>query len=430
VLTQIPTKNIEIASYVPEAGEELMEEMVAAAEPLDGARVLHINSTAFGGGVAEILPSLIPLQIASGLDSQWQTIRGTDEFFKTTKRIHNSLQGSYVAWTEADTENWLSTARQNAELFEGEYDFVVVHDPQPAPLLAALTELHGERPPGHWLWRCHIDLTDAQPEMWDRLWSYVKHYDGMIVTSQTFVPESVRDVPVAFIAPAIDPLSAKNHPIALETAAQILTDYGIDVTRPLIVQVSRFDPWKDPLGVVDVYRELKLTRPEVQLLYVASMAADDPEGWTYYERTLRRAGEDPDVHVLTNLQNVGNTEVNAAQSLATVVVQKSIREGFGLSVTEAMWKGRPVVATQVGGIGLQVIDGETGLIAASNADFVSAIDRLLDDAALREQLGTAGREHVRKNFLMPRNARDHARMYRDVRDRVGLFARTEEVEPA
>lgn len=425
MLTQIPTRTIEIASYVPEAGEELMEEMVAAAAPLNGARVLHINSTAFGGGVAEILPSLIPLQVASGLDSQWQTIRASDDFFKTTKRIHNSLQGSYVAWTEADTETWLSTARQNAELFEGEYDFVIVHDPQPAPLLAALTELRGERPPGIWLWRCHIDLTDAQPEMWDRLWSYVRLYDGMVVTSRTFVPESVRDVPVAFIPPAIDPLSAKNHPISQESASQILTNYGIDVARPLIVQVSRFDPWKDPLGVVDVYRELKIHRPEVQLLYVASMAADDPEGWTYYERTLRRAGEDPDVHVLTNLQNVGNTEVNAAQALATVVVQKSIREGFGLSVTEAMWKGRAVVATQVGGIGLQVMDGETGLIAASNADFVAAIECLLDDADLRERLGSAAREHVRKNFLMPRNARDHARLYRDVRDGTGIFARPE-----
>jgi trehalose synthase len=409
MLTSVPVTPKVLADYRPIVGDAVVDEIQRLAEPLRGARVLHLNATAFGGGVAEILSAFIPLMNNLGLKADWQIMSGADEFFAVTKAIHNGLQGMFVPWTPAMRDTWFHYNRLNAELMEGEYDFVVVHDPQPAGVLALGLE-RGRAKVGKWVWRCHIDLTAAQPELWDFLRPSLAPYDAAVFTLKQYAKE---DVPTRIfcLPPAIDPLSPKNVQLAPDTVEAILSRYAIDPHRPVVTQVSRFDPWKDPLGVIDAYRLVKREIPELQLVLVASMAHDDPEGWSYYERTARRAGEDMDIQILTNLTGAGNVEVNAIQTAARVVVQKSLREGFGLVVSEALWKGRPVVAGNVGGIPLQVLDGKTGYLATSTAACAERILDLLRRPDVANSMGAAGREHVRANFLITRYLCDHLKMY-------------------
>jgi trehalose synthase len=326
--------------------------------------------------------------------------------------MHNSLQGMLINWTPQMWELWLQYNRANAEMFDEDYDFVVIHDPQPAAILSSLTELHGKRPFGKWIWRCHIDLTDAQVAVWDMLRPHVSLYDAAIFTLRNYIKEDLRGPIPFFIPPSIDPFSPKNADIPADTVEAILRNHELDPARPIIVQVSRFDPWKDPLGVIDVYRLVKREMPEVQLVLVASMAYDDPEGWAWYERTVRRAGEDMDIKVRTNLNGVGNIEVNAFQRAARVIIQKSVREGFGLSVTEGLWKGRPVVAGNVGGIPLQIIDGKTGYLVNSVEECAKRVLELLRNPDEADEMGCRGREAVRRHFLTTRHLRDYLRILR------------------
>jgi trehalose synthase len=410
MLTSVPVAPKALADYRPIVGDAAIDEIQRLAEPLRGARVLHLNATAFGGGVAEILSALVSLLNDLGLRADWQIISGADEFFAVTKAMHNGLQGMFVPWTPAMRDTWLHYNRLNADLLEGEYDFVVIHDPQPAGVLALALD-RGRPKVEKWVWRCHIDLTAAQPELWDFLRPFLTPYDATVFTLKGYAKEDVPAPRILFLPPAIDPLSPKNVPLAPATVEAILSRYAIDPSRPLLAQVSRFDPWKDPLGVIDAYRLVKRKIPQVQLVLAASMAHDDPEGWSYYERTARRAGEDMDIHILTNLTGVGNVEVNAIQTAARVVVQKSLREGFGLVVSEALWKGRPVVAGNVGGIPLQVLDGQTGYLANSPAECAERILYLLRNPEVADRMGAAGREHVRANFLITRYLCDHVKMF-------------------
>jgi trehalose synthase len=410
VLTSVPTTPKSIEAYRPIIGDERMDEITALAARLRGARVLHINATAFGGGVAEILATMVPLLNDLGLDADWQVIRGADEFFSVTKAMHNSLQGMYIDWTPGMRETWLSYDRMNADLFDEAYDFVVIHDPQPAAILSFIEERTGRRE-GKWVWRCHIDLTDAQAQVWDMLRPHVERYDGAIFTLPDFVKEDLRGPAIFCVPPAIDPLSPKNVDLPPETVSEILARYGVDPARPMVTQISRFDPWKDPLGVIDVYRAAKRDFPDLQLVMIASMASDDPEGWSWYERTVRRAGEDFDIHILSNLNGVGNVEVNAFQRAARVVIQKSVREGFGLVVSEALWKGRPVVAGNVGGIPLQIVDGQTGFLVHSVEECVDRLLYLLHHRDEAERMGARGVGHVRDNFLTTRYLRDYLSIF-------------------
>ena len=410
MLTSVPVTPKALADYRAIVGDAPIDEIRRLAEPLRGARVLHLNATAFGGGVAEILSALIPLLNDLGLKADWQIISGADEFFAVTKAIHNGLQGMFVPWTSAMRDTWLHYNRLNADLLDGEYDFAVIHDPQPAGVLSLAIE-RGRPKVGKWVWRCHIDLTAAQPDVWDFLRPYLAPYDAAIFTLKDYAKDDVPTPRLFFLPPAIDPLSPKNVRLAPDTVEAILSRYAIDPHRPLLAQVSRFDPWKDPVGVIDAYRLVKREIPEVQLVLVASMAHDDPEGWSYYERTARRAGEDMDIQILTNLTGAGNVEVNAVQAAARVVVQKSLREGFGLVVSEALWKGRPVVAGNVGGIPLQVLNGRTGYLANSPAECSERILHLLRHPNEADSMGAAGREHVRANFLITRYLCDHLKMF-------------------
>jgi len=330
MLQRVELEQKRLADYLPVVGEEVIEEIRSLAEPLRGARVVHVNATAFGGGVAEMLQTLVPLMCDVGLDAEWQVIEGEDEFFNVTKACHNGLQGMDIPFTEEMKAVWRRYNEMNAARFEGEYDFVVIHDPQPAGLL----HYHGRKGGKHWAWRCHIDTSHPNPAYWDFFAPFISEYEAGIFTMEEYVGPGVSYDHLAIITPTIDPLSPKNAPLAQERAREIVARFGVDVSRSLITQVSRFDPWKDPLGVIDAYRIVKAQVPEVQLALVGSMAADDPEGWYYLDKTIRHAGEDYDIHILHNFHGVGALEVGAFQAVSDVVVQKSTREGFGLVVTE------------------------------------------------------------------------------------------------
>jgi len=394
MLGSVPTTPKALQDYAPVIGEERVQEIRDLAAPLAGSRVLHLNATAFGGGVAEILGSLVPLMNDVGLQADWQVIKGNDEYFQVTKAMHNALQGMLIDWTPHMREVWLQNNLLNARLFDEEYDFVVVHDPQPAAVLGFMDDLRGRPAAGHWLWRCHIDLTHAQVQVWDTLRPHLKAFDAAIFTLADYVKDDLGGPRTLVIPPAIDPLSPKNADLPDDVQQSILARYGVDPSRPLIAQISRFDPWKDPLGVIEVYRSVKRELPDLHLVLIASMAHDDPEGWAWYERTVRRAGDDYDIHILSNLNGVGNVEVNAFQRAAQVVIQKSVREGFGLVVSEALWKGRPVVAGKVGGIPLQIVDGKTGYLVSTVEECAQQVLFLLKNPAKAHEMGRAGRERM------------------------------------
>ena len=400
----LPVVNVgtkSLGDYATIATRGLMDEIRRLAEPLAGKRVVHLSATAFGGGVAEINYTLVPLMADAGLDVEWRIISGADEFYDVTKRIHNALQGEAGGLTEAQRETFRRYQRLNAEQFLDDYDFVIVHDPQPVGMI----ELAGESR-AKWIWRCHIDLSSPNREVLDFLLPWIRRYDAAIFHLEDYVPAGA-GLPKSYIwPPAIDPLAPKNMALSPEDAAYIVDQFGVDVTRPLLTQVSRFDPWKDPLGVIDAYRLVKERYPDVQLALVGSMAHDDPEGWDYYNRTVAHAAGDPDIFILSNLNNVGSVEVNAFQVHSAAVIQKSVREGFGLTVSEALWKARPTVAGRVGGIVVQIEDGVTGWLVDSPEDCAQAcLEILADPAGAREQ-ALRGKEHVRRHFLMPRLLRD------------------------
>jgi trehalose synthase len=379
-----------------------VERVQALGRSLHGRRVLHINATLIGGGVSEMLFSLIPLMRDAGVDADWFVLDGDQDFFEVTKSMHNALQGARgKRWTKRALDVYrtvnAANARSLAERID-DYDVVVVHDPQPLPLRSALPAARAA-----WIWRCHIDMTAPNPAWWAGVAPFLEPYDLGVFSTPDYVPP---DLPIrsAIALPCIDPFRAKNAPLADDSIAEVHARYGVDPERPYLLQVSRFDPWKDPLGVVDAYRRVKAIRPEVQLVYMASMAADDPEGMRVYEEVRATAGDDPDAHLLALDVPAGAVdqnarEVNAMQRGAAVVLQKSIREGFGLTVTEALWKEKPVVAGNVGGIRHQIRDGYNGYLVDDVAACADRSLQLLSDPELARELGCRGRETVRERFL-------------------------------
>jgi len=410
VLQNVDVGTQSIASYEASAGNEAVSALRELAQPLRGARVLHVSATPYGGGVAEILRSEIPLLRDLGLYADWKLISGDESFFRVTKAIHNGLQGASRGLTAEDEQHYLSQGQRNAaELDDERYDIVVVHDPQPLALL----ELHG-RADSRWIWRCHIDTSEPNPSVWNFLRPFVVRYDAAVFTLGGFVPPNFPVDRVEIIPPAIDPESPKNIDLSPVLAKRMLEWIGVETDRPLITQISRFDPWKDPLGVIDVYRLARQEVPDLQLALVGSMALDDPEGWDLYHRIQTLTREDPGVHLFTNFIGVGNVEVNAFQRLAQVVIQKSIREGFGLVVSESLWKRTPVVAGRAGGIPLQLLDGAGGYLVESTEECALRVLELLRDPEHRRQLGEAGRSHVRARFLLSRLIADELRLYASV----------------
>lgn len=386
-----------LESYRGVAPDAVLDNLRELSGHLRGVRVLHVNATPYGGGVSELLRSVVPLLNDLGLIADWKIISGDNAFFEATKAMHNALQGAAAGLTKQQRDAYLANAEHNARLLEEEYDIIVVHDPQPAAILP----LHGKGS-ARWIWRCHIDTSNPNREVWDFLRHHLAGYDAAVFTMAEFVPPDFPVARVEVIPPAIDPLSPKNMPLPEATAKQVLEWIGVRLSRSLITQVARFDPWKDPLGVIAAYRLAREAVPDLRLALVGSMALDDPEGWEVYQRIEAEARRDPGIHVFTNLTGVGNIEVNAFQRLSRVVVQKSIREGFGLVVSEALWKGTPVVAGKAGGIPLQMADGVGGVLVESAEDCATAIVHLLRHPQEARELGEQGRERVREHFLLPR----------------------------
>ena len=397
---EVPVATKRLSDYATVIGDERYAELRALAAHAAGRSMLHVNATAYGGGVAEILQNLVPLLRDAGVDAHWAVLDAPAAFFDITKKIHNALQGMALDLSDAERALFLDVARENAAALP-RADVILAHDPQ----AVALRHFAGRRGAA-WVWRCHIDLTTAHDPVWSFLRPYVDEHDASIWTMPQFVRSDLRMERVLIQAPSIDPFSLKNREMAIDEAREVVRGFRVDAGRPILLQVSRFDPWKDPLGVIDAYRQVKAELPEVQLVMIGSLADDDPEGAEYLERTRAHAGADPDVHLFTNLDGVRDREVNAFQRAATVVLQKSLREGFGLVVAEGLWKGIPVVGGDVGGIPLQIEDGVSGFLVSSIDDAASRIIELLRDPELRRRMAASGRERVRDRFLISRDLRD------------------------
>lgn len=368
-----------------------IDEIRFLGEALQGRLVQHINSTLTGGGVAEILSRLVPMMNEVGLRAQWTVMEAQGEFFEVTKALHNALHGQPVPLTAAMKRLFFVEAQKNSDRVNGDADFVILHDPQPLPLIRDRSAHKGR-----WIWRCHIDLSDARRGAWNFLRPLVEKADGALF----HMPEYAKDlsIPQYIVPPAIDPFSEKNREMSGAEVEKRLAALGVSMAKPIILQVSRFDRLKDPLGVIRAYEIVKRSF-DCQLVLAGGSAADDPEGERYHREVCEKAEVVPGVVVL-NLPPNSDAEINALQRAATVVVQKSLREGFGLTVTEAMWKAKPVVGGAVGGIRRQIIEGATGFLVESPEGAAFRIRLLLAHPELRQKMGEMGRAFVRQNFLM------------------------------
>jgi trehalose synthase len=400
-----------VADYRSIVPRELMDEIEELAGRLRGRRVLHVNATSFGGGVAEILYTLVPLLADAGVEAEWRVMAPPPEFFKITKAFHNALQGQPYDLADEVKMAYETVCCADAAELSRDYDIIVVHDPQPLAMRHFVGLAEGGAT--HWVWRCHLDTSTPDRGVLDYLMPFINEYDAAVYTLRDYVPPGVH-IPVSAMAPTIDPLAPKNMALSREDATYVVDQFGIDAERPLLLQVGRFDPWKDPLGVVDVYRSVKEQHEDVQLALIGSMANDDPEGWEFLEEIIAYVEGDPDVFILSNLDNVGSVEINAFQSHADVVLQKSTREGFGLTVSEALWKARPTIGGAVGGIPLQITDGETGYLVNSVAECAARCLDVLADPEGHRRMALKGKEHVRTHFLTPRLLRDDLRLFDDL----------------
>jgi len=394
----------DIGDYASIVGAEEVAGIRQLANKVRGERVIHINATHFGGGVAEILTRTVPLARSLGLDISWQTIKGDERFFSITKEIHNGLQGKEgKLLTDGDWSAYLNTVKDNFASLDLGGDLVIIHDPQPLPLVSF-------KRGGKWVWRCHIDTSQPNDSVWEGIAGLVKKYDLAIFSMEKYIPKNL-GIGALVDHPTIDPLAPKNVKMTPDEVQGILEKYGVDPERPIIGQVGRFDPWKDPLGVIRTYRLIREKIPSVQLLMIGSFAKDDPEAAEWYGKTVDFAGGDRNIFILSNREGVGDMEVNAFQRAMSVALQLSIKEGFGLTVTEALWKGVPVVAKRAGGITLQVIDGSTGFLVDSYEEAALKTTMLLKRAWLARELGDRGEDHVRMNFLITKAMRNYLRMH-------------------
>jgi trehalose synthase len=394
------------------AGDAAIDEIKRRAEPLQGLRVLHLSVTAFGTGVAELLNSAVPVLSDIGLSCQWQVVRPTEEFASCSKALYRSLAGISKEWSAELAETWLGYSRMNAELLTEEFDVIVVHDPQPAAIRSFVSE--DARRNTRWVFRSHLDLSDAEPAAWQALREHIKDYDALVFDADAFVHSDMPDVPLTIIPPAIDPLGPRNMELPRETIESVLLHYGIDPQRPLICQLSPCDPSCDFLGCMDIYEQVTRQIPDVQLALIAANSPEDPASVEHFDASVRRSMEYVDVHILRGTGEVGNVEINAFQRASGVVIQKGLRKGFGLWISDAQWKERPVVTASSGGLSHQVIDGVTGLLASSVDDFSEKIVRILREPELARRLGEAGRQYVQEHFLLPRLIIDELRLLGDL----------------
>lgn len=390
-----------LAEYEPIVGKNVIEELKLLARKLKGKSIQHVNSTAVGGGVAEILNRMLPLLKELGIDTWWDVVKGGEQFYDATKNIHNNLHGAGEPMSAELWDVFWETGKKNAEELQCKADISFIHDPQPIMLV----NQKGKRR-NKWIWRCHVDVSHAMAETWDMLRKYIVKYDAAVFSAPSFSkPLPIRQF---LIAPSIDPLSDKNKDLPEEAVEEVLNHYGIKSDKPMITQISRFDYLKDPIGVIDAYKQVK-KYVDCQVVLAGGTASDDPEGLEVLQKVKERAADDKDIHVLMMPHN--DIHVNALQRASTVVMQKSLREGFGLTVTEALWKGKPVVAGAVGGIPLQIKHKYHGLLCRSVEGAAFALKQLLQNPDYATALGRNGLEHVRLNYLLTRHLREYILLF-------------------
>jgi len=384
-------------------GQASLDALHFLARDLKGKTIKMVNSTAVGGGVAEMLNRLVPMLSELEVATHWDVITGGNDFFEVTKAFHNALQGSDYQLTKHVEEIFLMYNHQNMERMQFAEDLVVIHDPQPAALVGAR-----KRKSAHWVWRCHIDLSHPNPQVWNFLRTFIEQYDAAIFSSQSFTRQL--PIPQYLFYPCIDPLSEKNKELDDATIQGVCDEFGIDRSRPIVTQVSRFDRAKDPVGVIQAYKLAK-KYVDCQLIMAGGGASDDPEGAAVLQEVRAAAGDDPGIIIL-DLPPWCGLEINALQQASTIIIQKSIKEGFGLTVTEALWKGKPTIASAVGGIPNQIIDKLTGVLVHSVEGCAYQIRYLLTHPDFARRLGENGREHVKENFLMTTNVKRWLLLFR------------------
>jgi trehalose synthase len=390
--------------YQDIVGDSVVQKIRAEASSLSEKKMVHINSTYQGGGVAEILNSLIILLNDVGIETDWRILHGTLDFFTITKKFHNALQGDRINLSEKKKEIYYINNVNNAIFSHINHDFVVVHDPQPLPIITC----YKKRQP--WVWRCHIDISTPNREVWNYLKMFILKYDAMIISMEKFKPRDIPDrvIPQHIIRPSIDPLILKNRDIPSSTVSKYLTKYGIEQKKPIITQISRFDKWKDPEGMVKIFKMIK-KKVDCELILAGSMATDDPEGQEIFENLERLVEHEKDIRLIINAPDI---LINVLQRTSSVIVQKSIKEGFAITVSEALWKGTPVVTSNVGGIPSQVIDGKNGYVLEPRdyTGFAEKITYLIKHPAIAKKMGEFGKEHVKNNFLITRHLLDYIRL--------------------
>jgi trehalose synthase len=390
--------DIHLDDYRAVVGDQVIDELYQLGEYLTGKRLQHINSTRVGGGVAEILQRMVPLTNELGLEVTWDVIEGNPDFFQVTKSFHNALQGVEMTLSEQAYEAYVKTNRENASQMSLDGDVVLIHDPQPAALIDVIDQRKQKT-----IWRCHIDIARPNESVWRFLLQYVSRYNAAIFS----VPGFARELPLPqfIIPPSIDPLSEKNREVEEREIEEVMNKYGLDTKRPILTQISRFDRFKDPLGVIKAYKMVKRSH-NCQLVLAGGGATDDPEGAQVLAEVHEASAGDPDIHVLL-LPAYSDREINCLQRGSTVIMQKSTKEGFGLTVSEGLWKGKPVIGGAVGGIPLQVVDGVNGYLVHSSEGAAFRIKYLLSHPEEGKRMGENGREHIKRNFLLTRHIRDY-----------------------
>jgi trehalose synthase len=387
-----------LEEYALIVGQNVIDELKLLAERLQGKVIQNVNSTAVGGGVAEILHRMLPLLKELGVDARWELIKGGEAFFQVTKKFHNALHGRREKITQKMFDAFMETSQSNINELDFYGDIIFIHDPQPIALILKKPETNSK-----WLWRCHLDISHPHPQVWKYFRKFILSYDACVFSA----PKFSQKLPIRqfLIAPSIDPLSDKNKGIPQGAVEAVLEKYGITRDKPIITQISRFDYLKDPLGVIEAFLQVSKYN-DCQLILAGGTATDDPESDQVLEEVRQKADGHPDIHILP-IPPGSDLEINALQRASAIIVQKSIKEGFGLTVTEALWKAKPVVASAVGGIPLQITHKYSGLLCHSVEGAAFAIKQLLNSPEYAKRLGENGRQHIRQNFLLTRHLRDY-----------------------
>ncbi len=390
------------------AGQPAIDELRALAHPIEGLRVLNLSLTRFGTGTADLLNSSVPLFADLGIDVHWQLVRASEEAAAVDRAMYQALGGIFVPWTPDMTETWLSHAAMNAALLTEPFDVIIVHDPQPLAIRSFVPDSGAK-----WLMDCHLDLSSAQADVWMLLRTHVEKYDRAIFSAPHFARGDI-SLPTHIVAPAIDPNSARNMPLPDNLVRTVLEQYGIDPDRPMVCQISPCDTASDLCGAVDAWAMVRDRHPELQLAMVLTTEPLDPSGRACYDQLAERCRDEPGAYVVSVGSELGNVELNVFQRAAAVIMQKGLRKGFGIWVSDALWKERPCVVAPAGGLTEQVIDGVTGLTATTTEEFAAAIERLLTDRETARKLGENGRRHVADHFLITRYLKDYLQILNEL----------------